>query len=76
MDPGTEARLLPLAEAELKPAGAPFPGSLCHACAAPPRYVTSDRGSVFIYCPILGRYPPQPIVSCEAFRPRPAGASG
>lgn len=45
----------------------PFPGSLCHRCAAPPRYVTSDRGSVFIYCPVLQRYPPQPVTACEAF---------
>jgi hypothetical protein len=49
----------------------PFPESLCHACAAPPRYVTSDRGSVFIYCPVFQKYPPQPVLSCSAFRPRP-----
>jgi hypothetical protein len=49
----------------------PFPSSLCHACAAPPRHVTTDRGSTFIYCPILKRYPPQPVRSCEAFLPRP-----
>jgi hypothetical protein len=36
-----------------------FPDTLCHSCAAPPRYVTSDRGSVFIYCPIFKRYPPR-----------------
>lgn len=55
----------------------PFPESLCHACAAPPRYVTSDRGAVFIYCPVLQKYPPQPVLSCSAFRPRdaPAGAA-
>jgi len=55
----------------------PFPESLCHSCAAPPRYVTSDRGSVFIYCPVLGKYPPQPVLSCSAFRPRetPTGAT-
>ena len=55
----------------------PFPESLCHACAAPPRYVTSDRGSVFIYCPVLQKYPPQPVLSCSAFRPRdaPTGAA-
>lgn len=54
----------------------PFPESLCHSCAAPPRYVTSDRGAVFIYCPVLAKYPPQPVLSCSAFRPReaPAGA--
>ena len=49
----------------------PFPESLCHRCAAPPRYVTSDRGAVFIYCPVLKRYPPQPVVACEAFVPKP-----
>lgn len=47
----------------------PFPESLCHRCAAPPRYVESDRGSVFIHCPLLGRYPPQPVLACDAFRP-------
>jgi hypothetical protein len=46
----------------------PFPGSLCHSCAAPPRFVTSDRGSVFLYCPLLGRYPAQPVTSCDAYR--------
>ena len=50
----------------------PFPDSLCHRCAAPPRFVTSDRGAVFIYCPLLKRYPPQPVVTCTAFVPLPA----
>ena len=54
----------------------PFPESLCHACAAPPRYVTSDRGSVFIYCPVLQRYPPQPLRECAAFVPAPGGEPG
>jgi hypothetical protein len=49
----------------------PFPNSLCHSCAAPPRYVRSDRGAVFIHCPILSRYPPQPVLACEAYRPAP-----
>jgi hypothetical protein len=49
------------------PASAPFPESLCHRCAAPPRYVTSDRGSVFIYCPLLKRYPAQPVLACEMY---------
>jgi hypothetical protein len=53
--------------------GRPFPGSLCHGCAAPPRYVTTDRGSVFIHCPLLKRYPPQPVVRCEAFVPAAEG---
>ena len=43
----------------------PFPTSLCHQCAAPPRYVTSDRGSVFIHCPVFKAYPPQPVRSCS-----------
>ena len=53
----------------------PFPASLCHRCAAPPRYVESDRGSVFIHCPLLARYPPQPVLACDAFRPTPASAT-
>jgi hypothetical protein len=31
--------------------------------------VTSDRGSVFIYCPLLKRYPMQPVIECGAFVP-------
>jgi len=54
-----------------EPASRPFPDSLCHTCGAPPRYVTTDRGSVFIHCPILQRYPPQPVRACEDYRPRP-----
>jgi len=46
----------------------PFPGSLCHRCAAPPQYIHTER-STFIRCPILKEYPPQPVLSCEAFRP-------
>jgi hypothetical protein len=46
--------------------GLPFPGSLCHRCAAPPRYIRTER-SVFIRCPILKSYPPQPVRACEAF---------
>jgi hypothetical protein len=53
-----------------RPPVVPFPESLCHRCGAPPRYVTSDRGSVFIYCPLLQRYPSQPVVACAAFVPR------
>jgi len=49
----------------------PFPDSQCHSCAAPPRYVTSDRGSVFIFCPVFGRYPPQPVHGCPAYVPDP-----
>ena len=47
----------------------PFPDSLCHVCAAPPRYVRTER-SVFIHCPILKAYPPQPVSSCEEFLPK------
>jgi hypothetical protein len=46
----------------------PFPDSLCHRCAAPPKYIRTRR-SVFIHCPILKRYPPQPVVACDAFVP-------
>jgi hypothetical protein len=48
----------------------PFPDSLCHRCAAPPRYIESARGSVFILCPLLpSKYPPQPVRRCSLFRP-------
>jgi hypothetical protein len=52
----------------------PFPDTLCHSCAAPPRYVVSDRGTVFIYCPILRAYPPQPVRACAVYVPRPSAA--
>ena len=48
--------------------GLPYPGSLCHRCAAPPKYIRTER-SVFIRCPILKAYPPQPVRACEAFMP-------
>ena len=49
----------------------PFPGSLCHRCAAPPQYVRTAR-SVFILCPLVPeRYPRQPVLACPMFRPRP-----
>lgn len=48
----------------------PFLESLCHKCAAPPRYVRTGT-SVFILCPLLPiKYPPQPVLSCPLFRPR------
>lgn len=56
-----------------RPRDLPYPGSLCHACAAPPRYVTSDRGSVFVYCPVLRRYPSQPVGACDHYRRCEAG---
>jgi hypothetical protein len=54
----------------------PFPESLCHRCAAPARYVESDRGSVFLYCPLLQRYPAQPVLECSSFRPGPDDGCG
>jgi hypothetical protein len=60
-----------------------FPESLCHDCAAPPRYIVNSRGSIFLFCPVFKRYPPQPVRACEKFVARtpaagkdPAGASG
>ena len=51
--------------------GLPFPESLCHRCAAPPRYVRTGQ-SVFILCPVLpDKYPRQPVLRCPAFRPAP-----
>jgi hypothetical protein len=50
----------------------PYPESLCHRCAAPPRYVRT-KTSVFILCPIMPeekKYPQQPVVKCPLFRPR------
>src|SRR5258708_2554819 len=47
----------------------PFPESLCHRCAAPPKYVRT-ASSTFILCPLLPKkYPPQPVRSCDLFRP-------
>jgi hypothetical protein len=52
------------------PSDKPFPESLCHRCAAPPQYVRTAT-SVFIRCPLLPvKYPPQPVRTCPAFRPR------
>ena len=57
------------------PDSLPFPDSLCHRCAAPPRYVQS-RTSTFIMCPLLPRkYPPQPVRICALFRPAEPDAS-
>ena len=50
----------------------PYPQSLCHRCAAPPRYVHTGR-SVFVMCPLLPeKYPPQPVMRCPLFKPREA----
>jgi RimJ/RimL family protein N-acetyltransferase len=47
----------------------PFGDSLCHRCAAPPKYVRT-AASVFIRCPILAeKYPRQPVHACAAYRP-------
>jgi hypothetical protein len=47
----------------------PFPTSLCHRCAAPPRYIKTQT-STFILCPVLpNKYPPQPVLRCPAFTP-------
>jgi hypothetical protein len=51
-----------------------YPESLCHDCAAPPRYIVNSRGSIFLFCPLFKKYPPQPVRECEKFVPRsPAG---
>ena len=48
----------------------PFPKSLCHRCAAPPKYVATAR-SLFILCPLMrDKYPPQPVLACPLFRPK------
>ena len=61
----------PEAEGESTAAEAlPFPSSLCHRCGAPPRYVRTDKGAVFMQCPILKGYPPQPVHACGSFLPR------
>jgi len=58
----------------MKQPALPYPESLCHRCAAPPRYVRSAR-SVFILCPLLPeKYPPQPVRACPLFRPKPPAA--
>jgi len=54
----------------IAPEALPFPSSLCHRCAAPPRYVRSDRGAWFLQCPILKGYPPQPVQACDSFLSR------
>jgi len=52
------------------PAPRPFPDSLCHSCAAPPRYVLT-RTATYILCPLLAiRYPRQPVHECALYRRR------
>ena len=51
----------------------PYPESLCHRCAAPPKLVET-KTSTFIMCPLLPeKYPRQPVVECPLFRPREEG---
>jgi hypothetical protein len=58
---------------ERAPGPLPFPESLCHRCAAPPKYVRTAT-STFILCPLLPRkYPPQPVRQCPLFTPRKEG---
>lgn len=48
----------------------PFPESLCHRCAAPPKYVVT-RTAAYILCPLVPeKYPRQPVLACPYFRPR------
>jgi hypothetical protein len=54
-----------------------YPDSLCHDCAAPPRYIVTSRGSTFLFCPLFKRYPPQPVRACEKFVAKtPPGGTG
>jgi hypothetical protein len=54
----------------------PFPESICHRCAAPPRYVKTEA-SVFILCPILpNKYPRQPVLSCPLYKARGQAGEG
>jgi ribosomal-protein-alanine N-acetyltransferase len=47
----------------------PFPESLCHRCAAPPKYVRTER-STFVRCPLVAeKYPRQPMLACPLYRP-------
>lgn len=47
----------------------PFPESLCHRCAAPPKYVRTAR-STFVLCPLVAaKYPRQPVLACPFYRP-------
>ncbi len=47
----------------------PYPESLCHRCAAPPKYVRTAT-SVFLRCPLLpDKYPRQPVLRCAMYKP-------
>lgn len=58
-----------------RPEPLPFPSSLCHSCTAPIRYVVTDRGSVFMRCPVFDKYPQQPVRSCPRYAAAPPVAS-
>jgi hypothetical protein len=51
--------------------------SLCETCASV-REVLTPRGSRFLLCqlsrtdPAYPKYPPQPVVRCDRYRPRQA----
>lgn len=65
------------ADQDPPPADLPYPHSLCHRCAAPPRYIRTKKGSVFIMCPLLPhKYPPQPVIKCQYFRPKVSQEGG
>jgi hypothetical protein len=53
-----------------------YPDSLCHDCAAPPKFIRNRRGSIFLFCPLFKRYPPQPVRACEKFVPKDAPPPG
>ena len=53
-----------------------YPDSLCHDCGAPPRFIRNRRGSIFLFCPLFKRYPPQPVRACEKFVPKEAAPPG
>ena len=51
--------------------------SLCETCASM-REVSTPRGSRFLLCrlsqtdPAFPKYPPQPVVRCDGYKPREA----
>ena len=60
-----------MADEQSKPdAELSYPNSLCHKCAAPPRYIRTAT-SLFILCPLLPqKYPRQPVLNCSLFKPK------
>lgn len=57
------------------------PGGLCPHCANV-QVITNDRGSRFLLCrlssvdPRFRKYPPQPVVACDGYRPAPVDGPG